>query len=1631
MINKYTLFIIAFIFSSSVYSQDDDCASAEVITPTLTTCSFQAGSSANATESLPTCSGGGNADDDVWYSFVANSTNMTITVDPTTGYDAVIQLYSGTCGSLSSIQCEDVNGPNGDETLNNQTLTIGNTYYVRVYHYGAGWGSATFNICVTGLAPPTNDTPCAAYALPIVTPSCNFDIYTNLGAGNSAVPTPSACGGSAPFDGGYLGSDVWFSVVVPASGELDIHTLSVDFADGAMALYSGACGSLTLVECDDDGEPGDGILMPHIYATGLTPGATMYIRVWEYDNDNNGQFGICVSTPDNDNCAAAQEICDLNGYGGITSSAYTIDFPSNMTGTGQNGVPNSNPTAPFGQGYGGASPVQIDNNSWLTFTADATTAELFVQVNYCSNGNGMQMQIFSGTNCTNFTAVSTFLETTNSQTITATGLTPGSQYYIMIDGFAGDICSYTISATSGVQVVEITSANNNLCLGDTATLDAQVTGAGSYTYTWSSTPVGFTSSAPSVSVNPTQSTLYSVDITGVCGNVTSASLYVTVNDLPTVNISASDTEVCANETINLNGNALGGSVPYTHSWSGSGQPNLNSSSSETPDFVTATDGNYILYYQVTDTVGCIAQDTVDLIVNPLPLATITGTDTICNGDTTILYASGGTGYSWNTTATTDSIVVSPTTDANYSVTVTDANNCNNSTNVDVIVNPLPTPSIAGLTTICEGNSTTLTASGGTSYLWNNGDTATAITVSPVLDSTYLVTVTNANGCSDTTSIAVQVLPKPSAGISGIDTICLGNSSTLFASGGGNYTWNNGSSLDSLVVSPTTDSTLSVVVDVNSCLDTAYYTVIVNPLPNPVISGTDTICNGDTTTLFASGGTGYVWNTTAITDSIVVSPTSDTNYSVTVTDANNCSNSTNTDVVVNPLPSPSINGSTIVCQGFGTTLTASGGTSYNWSTGDTTSAIVVTPANDSTYIVNVINANGCSDTTSVTVQVLNKPTAVITGLDSICLGSSTTLTGSGGGNYTWNDGSSFDSLIVSPTVDSTFSVIVDINGCTDTTYHSITINALPTPLITGTDTICNGDTTTLFASGGTGYVWNTTAITDSIVISPTTNTNYSVTVTDVNNCSNSTNIDVIVNSLPTPSISGNTIICEGFSTNLTASGGNSYDWNNGDTTATISVSPLADTTYLVTVTNANGCSDTTSATVQVLSQPTASISGLDSICFGESTTLIAAGGGNYTWNDGSTLTSFVVTPTTDSTFSVVVDISGCTDTAYHSITVNSLPTPSITGNTIICNGESTTLFASGGTDYVWNTTAITDSIVVSPTANTSYNVTATDANNCSNTTNISVTVNSLPVITISGNDSICDGSSTSLVASGATTYVWSTTETTPSINVSPTTNTTYTVTGTDGNNCENSTQITVAILPKPIASISGLIDVCENNETTLTASGGTSYLWSTTETTPSILVSPTDTTVYEVIAFINNCSDTTQHTVNLVPNPTVSVSNDTLINLGQSVQLSASGDAPFSWSPTEGLSCNICPDPIATPSETTIYCAEVTKDGCSSSSCVTIEVDNACGDIFVPDAFSPNNDGNNDCLKVYNNCLEEILFRVYSRWGELIYESTELDGCWDGSYQGTDLNTGVYAYTVKAILTNGTEIDVKGNVTLFR
>jgi gliding motility-associated-like protein len=1051
---RYLVLITILIcgFHHQANSQSNTCAGATVINPGFTTCSYQAGSSLNATQSLTSCSAGGNADDDVWYQFTANSTVITISVDPTVGYDPVIQLYSGACGALSSIQCRDLNGINGDEDLTATGLTIGATYYFRIYHYGLGSGTSTFNLCVFGLAPPTNNTPCNAFALPDVTPACNYLTYTNSGSAGSSVATPSACGGSSPYQGGYAGGDVWFTVVVPASGELDIHTASIGFTDGAMALYTGPCASPTLVECDDDGETGDGILMPHIYRTGLTPGTTMYIRVWEYGNNNNGQFGICVSSPDNDNCANAQQICDLNGYGGVTSSAYTIDQPSNMCGIGNPLSPN--PGCVFGTGYTGASPVQIDNNSWLQFTASSTTAELFVEIMDCANGNGMQMQIFSGTNCTNFTAVSNFLETTTSQTVLATGLTPGETYYIVVDGFAGDICSYTISATSGVQVVEAVAADNILCLGESTLVNAVVTGTGTYTYNWSSNPAGASGTGSSISISPATSTEYVVEISGLCGSTTSASVFVTVNTPPIAG-AGSDVVICQGQSATLT--ATGGTTYVWNNGLGSGASKTVSPAATTTYMVTVTDAN-----------GCTDADEVTVFVNTLPTADAGNNQAICAGQSATLTATGGVSFVWdNGLGSGASKIVSPATTTTYTVTATGSNGCTDTDQVTVQVNSLPTAQAGNDVTICNGASITLNATGGVSYNWNSGLGAGAShTITPLATGTYIVTVTDINGCTDTDDITVTVGSAliPDAGAD--QSVCSGNSTVLSGSGGINYLWtdsNNTTIANTQTVNITPATTGYYYLEVTdglSCSGMDSVLVTVNMLPFANAGPDAEICLGDTTTVTATGGGTYNWDQSLGAGATHnVSPSSSTLYTVTVTDGNGCTDSDALQITVNNLPAVVAGTNQTICSGQSAGISVTGAGSYAWSNGlGSASVQTISPIITTTYYVTGTDANGCSSQDSVTITVNSLPeidTSSIQVESANCINGGGTISGIQvvGNNpftYIWNGtaGVAGNTLSIGSLQPGNYTLTVtDVNGCTaqqDVTVgfiNVVTVNAL--------------------------------------------------------------------------------------------------------------------------------------------------------------------------------------------------------------------------------------------------------------------------------------------------------------------------------------------------------------------------------------------------------------------------------------------------------------------------------------------------------------------------------------------------------------------------------------------------------------
>jgi Zn-dependent metalloprotease len=597
----------------------------------------------------------------------------------------------------------------------------------------------------------------------------------------------------------------------------------------------------------------------------------------------------------------------------------------------------------------------------------------------------------------------------------------------------------------------------------------------------------------------------------------------------------------------------------------------------------------------------------------------------------------------------------------------------------------------------------------------------------------------------------------------------------------------------------------------------------------------TICNGSNTTITAGGATTYSWTPStglsATTGSTVTAtPTITTTYTVTGT-SSTCTGKNSTIITVTPPPSVNVTASSFtICNGGNTTLTASGTSSYTWSSNAgsaTTSTVSVSPSTNTTYTVTGSNG-GCTATKTVSVNVTSSPSVTASAsASSICSGSSTILTGGGATNYTWsaNAGSATTNTVsVSPTTNTTYTVTGSNGGCTATNTVAVTISsALNVTASASASSICNGSSTILTGGGATNYTWSAnagSATTNSVSVSPTTNTTYTVTGSN-GSCTGTKTVSVVVTNAPNVTASASaSSICSGSGTMLTASGATNYTWstNAGSaTTNTVSVSPTTNTTY--TVTGSNGsCTGTKTVSVVVTSSPNVIASASSStICSGLSTTLTGNGATSYTWsaNAGSATTSTVsVSPASTTVYTVTGANGGCSGVSTLTVTVN--PSPTLTVNDItICDGTSGILTASGATSYTWTTGATTNTISVSPTVTTVYNVTGVSGG-CGAGRNVTVTVNPSPTLTVN-NATICAGATATLTASGATSYTWTTGALTNTIAVSPTVTTVYNVTGASGG-CGAGRNVTVIVntLPStPTISQSGGV---------LTSSSATGNQW---------------------------------------------------------------------------------------------------------------------------------------------------------------------------------------------------------------
>jgi hypothetical protein len=549
---------------------------------------------------------------------------------------------------------------------------------------------------------------------------------------------------------------------------------------------------------------------------------------------------------------------------------------------------------------------------------------------------------------------------------------------------------------------------------------------------------------------------------------------------------------------------------------------------------------YILVHGNGAAAGAFTLNMSETVVNP-PTITQFGYS-YCGSGSIQIDASGYPAYSWGpstglNTTTGPSVIASPPSTTTYTVTSVDpATGCNAYNNATVTVYPVP---VVGATTanpnVCSGSASQLSASGASTYNWMPGNiSGSPVTVNPVSTTTYTVTGTSTDGCTNTASVTVTVNPLPPVvATSSSPDVCIGSFVTLSAAGANTYNWMPGNNNNpNFNVTPNTNTTYTLTgTDGNGCVNTSTVMITVNSLPTITATASpDTVCTGNTDTLTAAGGVSYVWSSGGNNVQEVVAPSTQTTYTVTGTDANGCVN-TGT-VTVHALLSGPVSATaaySAVCSGSLDILNASGASTYNWQPGNMSgSSVNINPTVTTTYTVTGSTSNGCVKSDTLTVSVNPLPTVAATASSStFCSGTSSTLTATGASTYTWSPGNlSGNPVSVSPTASTTYTVTgTDANGCTGTGMVSLTVN--PSPNVTATSTpvtSCSGNPVTITAAGAQSYLWMPGNLTgSSITVTPSTPTTYTVTGTNANGCTDTYMINISISNGPD-------IICYSAQTN---------------------------------------------------------------------------------------------------------------------------------------------------------------------------------------------------------------------------------------------------------------------------------------------------------------------------------------------------------------------------------------------------------------------------------------------------------------------------------------------------------------------
>lgn len=1091
-------------------------------------------------------------------------------------------------------------------------------------------------------------------------------------------------------------------------------------------------------------------------------------------------------------------------------------------------------------------------------------------------------------------------------------------------------------------------------------------------------------------------------------------IFVQITPLPDVTISGPDI-LCENDS-----GLLGATSGFSaYQWS---------TGSTTP--VTTISGSGTYSVTVADDDGCQNAAFFNVESVPLPDPDIIGPTSFCQGDTIELSLQENfSSIIWSNGSNAQSITVSEP--GNYGVIVTDNNDCSGFSNIVIEELEELEPQISGDLQFCSGQSTTLSGNSGyANYLWSDGTTSQTLTLN--IPGEVSLTVTDANGCSGSAIAEVQENPLPIPQISGSLSFCIGGSTTLSSNPDySTYAWSNGSN-DSSIIVQTEGSYSLTVTDQNGCSGFMEVTITEASDLSPQISGPLQFCEGSSTNLdVGSGFESYLWSNGATSQSISV--TTPGIYSVTVVHASGCNGSQTVNISENSLPTVTITGPLSFCPDETTVLDAGPGfQSYLWSDGNDTQTTTV--SSQGNYSITATDINGCSNFSSIFITELPEPVVEISGELFFCENTQTTLVATSGfESYGWSTGDLGTSISVN--TEGNYSLTVtDENGCQDIAQEYV--QEITLPLIDA------GVAQTLDCNN------------ESVVLQPTTQN-------------------------------------PGENFNYYWAGPGITGLNEMQEAPEVSIEGL----YLVYIEDIEySCiSETDSVLItDETYQPEVSLLVEGEInCFNESVIIDGSGSQSgtqfsYQWfdNNGNEIpneNSNIYAATAAQSYSMLLldTLTGCFSISSVTVSENTTSPVAITepGQQLNCLIETTELSGEssqpiGQLSYFWessegNIISGNNSSIVSVNEPGYYYLTVQDQNNgCMDIDSVFVSQDITSPIANAGQDvSItCNESEVQLDGSSSSsgpqyTLNWSNPDN-PDFNessfiISVTTPGIYLleITNTE-NGCTSQDEVQViqgtppptdliyhAISPTCFGDSDGSLVI----EEIVGGQGPYLYNLNGQEFQENTTYTGLSAGYYEVvIQDANNCEYTTDLLLENGNDLFLDLGEDQIIQLGDEANLEALHNLEedeilqFVWTPAPEINCDSCLHQNVAPIQTTTYSATITDtNGCSTHDVVTIFVEKTRA-VFVPNIFSPNNDGKNDQLIIFaGGEVESVLtWQIFDRWGELIFKGSNFlpndpTYGWDGRFRGIPCNSSVFTWVAEVSFKDGEVVFLKGDVTLIR